>query len=80
MLSVDDTKFYAFRQITSIQDTVGAMAMDTQGILCAGVSSGGLSLKLPGRLGHVSRFFTASTVTICLSTGSIVWMWLLGPE
>ena len=35
------------------QDTVGAIAVDEQGVLCAGVSSGGLSLKLPGRVGHV---------------------------
>lgn len=54
--------------------------MDTQGILCAGASSGGLSLKLPGRVGHVSRSFTASAVTIYLSIGSNFWMWLLGPE
>lgn len=32
------------------------MAMDTQGILCAGVSSGGLSLKLPGRVGHAALY------------------------
>ena len=36
-----------------MQDTVGAIAVDSQGSLCAGVSSGGLSLKLPGRIGHV---------------------------
>lgn len=35
--------------IAGAQDTVGAVAMDTHGTLCAGVSSGGLSLKLPGR-------------------------------
>ena len=32
---------------------MGAIAVDTKGSLCAGVSSGGLSLKLPGRIGHV---------------------------
>lgn len=41
------------RQATALQDTVGAIAVDARGILCAGVSSGGLSLKLPGRVGHV---------------------------
>ena len=43
------------------QDTVGAIAVDEQGVLCAGVSSGGLSLKLPGRVGHVR------TISVVLS-------------
>ena len=41
--------------------------MDTQGILCAGVSSGGLSLKLPGRVGHVSRSFTATSYNVFIN-------------
>lgn len=32
-------------------DTVGALAMDSQGNLAAGDSTGGVSLKLPGRIG-----------------------------
>lgn len=29
--------------------------MDDHGVLCAGASSGGLSLKHPGRVGHVRK-------------------------
>ncbi len=32
-------------------DTVGAVAIDTRGTLCSGVSTGGRWLKLPGRVG-----------------------------
>lgn len=35
----------------SVGDTVGALALDTQGDLAAGDSTGGVSLKLPGRIG-----------------------------
>ncbi|KAI8500109.1 taspase, threonine aspartase, 1 [Branchiostoma belcheri] len=37
-------------------DTVGAVAMDTSGAVSAAVSSGGLALKQPGRLGHAAMF------------------------
>ena len=35
-------------------DTVGAVCMDAHGHLCAGVSSGGVVYKAPGRIGQVS--------------------------
>ena len=69
------------RQIADVQDTVGAIAMDTQGTLCAGVSSGGLSLKLPGRVGHVRMGYSSQVhLQFDFVIGSNVWLWLLGPE
>ncbi|KAL5528584.1 hypothetical protein ACEPAF_7720 [Sanghuangporus sanghuang] len=39
-----------------LEDTVGAVACDTHGGLSAGVSSGGLLLKYPGRIGEAAIF------------------------
>ena len=44
-------------------DTVGAVCMDSHGHLCAGVSSGGVVYKTPGRIGQV-RVPHYCTVTI----------------
>ncbi|KAH7913905.1 nucleophile aminohydrolase [Hygrophoropsis aurantiaca] len=39
-----------------MQDTVGAVAWDNKGDMAAGVSSGGLLLKYPGRVGEAAIF------------------------
>ena len=37
----------------SLLDTVGAVCLDKDGNICSGVSSGGVLLKYPGRIGQV---------------------------
>lgn len=37
-------------------DTVGAVVVDHEGNVAAAVSSGGLALKHPGRVGQVSTY------------------------
>ncbi|KAJ3322323.1 hypothetical protein HDV06_003217 [Boothiomyces sp. JEL0866] len=37
-----------------LQDTVGAIVVDAQGVVVSGVSSGGISLKVPGRIGEAA--------------------------
>ncbi len=40
--------------LREIADTVGALAMDSDGRIAAGASTGGIALKLPGRIGDTA--------------------------
>lgn len=62
----------ALREITGLGDTVGAVAVDDEGLLAAAVSTGGVILKLPGRIGDSSipgAGFYATGKVACSSTG-----------
>ena len=52
-------------------DTVGAVCMDTHGQLCAGVSSGGVVYKTPGRIGQVRYYSLIYSVFFFLSIGHV---------
>lgn len=54
----------------AMQDTVGAVAWDISGRLSAGVSSGGLLLKPPGRIGEAA-VYGAGCWAKTLSAGSV---------
>lgn len=54
-------------------DTVGAVALDAQGLLCAAGSTGGILLKLPGRVGDTpivgAGFYADGLLGACCCTG-----------
>lgn len=60
------------RKTIAVHETVGACAVDDHGVLVAGVSTGGLLLKFPGRVGDSAipgAGFYASKNIACSSTG-----------
>lgn len=77
-----DTYMKHMSMLCEVHDTVGAIGVDSEGHVAAGVSSGGISLKVPGRVGEVSYLFQSSSYYSHELTGSgcCVWKWMLGPR
>ncbi|GMH32919.1 hypothetical protein BSKO_00753 [Bryopsis sp. KO-2023] len=44
------------RRVGDVCDTVGCVVVDSQGAVCAGVSSGGLAVKVSGRVGEAALY------------------------
>lgn len=71
---VDNNTVYSelVRRIIDVYDTVGAVAVDERGILAAATSTGGVILKLPGRVGDTpipgAGFYATSRIA-CSATG-----------
>ncbi len=62
----------SLKEILGVGDTVGAVALDDEGRLAAAVSTGGVILKLPGRIGDSpipGAGFYATEKVACSSTG-----------
>jgi beta-aspartyl-peptidase (threonine type) len=60
------------QKLIEVYDTVGAVAIDDRGVLAAATSTGGVILKLPGRVGDTpipgAGFYVSSSVA-CSATG-----------
>ena len=53
-LAVNNLKYYEFQE--KLLDTVGAVCIDLEGNVASGVSSGGILLKQPGRVGQAGVY------------------------
>lgn len=62
----------AFEEVITL-DTVGAVVIDSSNRLAAGVSSGGVALKCPGRVGQAAMFGTGcwADETVAISTSGV---------
>mgnify|MGYP001772533686 CR=1 FL=1 len=64
--------YSSISELGALGDTVGAVAVDDRGVLAAATSTGGVILKLPGRVGDTplpGAGFYASKRVACSSTG-----------
>ncbi|MCY0867765.1 MAG: isoaspartyl peptidase/L-asparaginase [Desulfurococcus sp.] len=64
--------FKLVRGVLDVFDTVGAVAVDGKGVLAAATSTGGVTLKIPGRVGDTpipGAGFYASRNIACSATG-----------
>lgn len=68
----NDVYYNLVRNLVNVFDTVGAVAIDGKRVLSAATSTGGISLKLPGRVGDTpipgAGFYATSRVA-CSATG-----------
>ncbi|KAL3872921.1 hypothetical protein ACJMK2_036096 [Sinanodonta woodiana] len=64
-----DDNYSEDRPLNDIQDTVGSVCIDCHGNLAAGVSSGGISLKQPGRIGPAAVYGAGCWATNSSPTG-----------
>lgn len=71
-LEYNPSYYELLKKILVVHDTVGACAIDENNVLVAGVSTGGLLLKFPGRVGDSAipgAGFYASNNIACSATG-----------
>lgn len=62
-------------------DTIGAVCVDSKNNIAAGSSSGGISLKQPGRVGQVCSYlyvFAIIDSTLCLSCRLVLMVVVVG--
>lgn len=71
MIAAHETPEMARGEESVLLDTVGCVVVDSQGRVAAGVSSGGIAMKFPGRVGEAS-ILGAGTWASCDGIGTSV--------